>query len=58
MSALRDILGFLGKRYVWFTLVALFVIGIGWVSVADAKDLVSQVIGAVKDWKPFEGAVP
>lgn len=55
MSALRDLLGFLGKPYVWFTLVVFAVIGIGWVSPADAKDLVSQVIGAVKDWNPLGG---
>lgn len=55
MSALREVLGFLAKPYVWFTLVVLFVIGIGWVSTAEAKDLVSQVIGAVKDWNPLGG---
>lgn len=54
MSALRDLLSFVGKPYVWFTLVILFVIGIGWVSTAEAKDWIAEVIA--KDWNPFGGA--
>lgn len=56
MSVLGDFLGFLGKRHVWYSVVAVVLLGLGWVNVADAKEVVLSIVAAFKDWNPLGGA--
>lgn len=56
MSALREVLGFLAKPYVWFTVVALILVWTGVLMPAEVKEIVTDTIGAVKDWSPLGGA--